>query len=160
MAEKDYYNTLGVSRDASEDTIKIAYRKLAMQYHPDRNPNNPVAEAKFKEVSEANEVLRDSKKRKQYDAGRVGAAIKNYCAQSNYARTSQPGFSDLFKTVSKGFHDLKEAWAEADRECQAAKDKGSSADGFTAGYNINPGNVYTSNGRFKTTSCTHINDMV
>jgi curved DNA-binding protein len=64
---KDYYSVLGIGRDASDDEIKKAYRKKAMQYHPDRNKENPQAEEKFKEVSEAYAVLRDKKKRSQYD---------------------------------------------------------------------------------------------
>ena len=67
MAEKrDYYEVLGVSRNASKDEIKDAYRKLAMQYHPDRN-KAPDAEEKFKEISEAYAVLSDDEKRQQYD---------------------------------------------------------------------------------------------
>ena len=100
MIQKDYYKILGVSMDASEVDIKKAYRKLAMQYHPDI-PENHNTEEKFKEVSEAASVLTNSEKRKKYDAGRAGAAIKNYSAQTNYAKTSQPGFTELFKTVSK-----------------------------------------------------------
>jgi molecular chaperone DnaJ len=65
--KRDYYDVLGVSRSASADELKKAYRKKAMKYHPDRNPDNKEAEAKFKEVSEAYEVLSDSKKRQQYD---------------------------------------------------------------------------------------------
>lgn len=67
MAKQDYYATLGVARDASADDLKKAYRKLAMQYHPDRNPNDKAAEAKFKEVSEAYDVLKDEQKRAAYD---------------------------------------------------------------------------------------------
>ena len=67
MAQKDFYETLGVPRAASNDEIKAAYRKLALKYHPDRNPNNKEAEEKFKEVSAAYEVLSDTAKRKQYD---------------------------------------------------------------------------------------------
>jgi DnaJ-class molecular chaperone len=63
----DFYDTLGVKRDASEDDIKKAYRKLARQYHPDRNPGDKQAEAKFKEVQLAYDVLSDKKKRAQYD---------------------------------------------------------------------------------------------
>lgn len=67
MATQDYYETLGVSRDASTDAIKKAYRKLAMQYHPDRNPGDDEAEEKFKAAAEAYEVLSDSQKRARYD---------------------------------------------------------------------------------------------
>lgn len=67
---KDYYNTLGVSEDASPEKIKKAYRKKAQKYHPDRNPDNPEAEQKFKEVQEAYDVLSDEEKRRQYDAMR------------------------------------------------------------------------------------------
>ena len=69
MAEnkRDYYEVLGVSKDASTDEIKKAYRKMAMKYHPDRNPDNAEAEAKFKEAGEAYEVLSDDEKRSRYD---------------------------------------------------------------------------------------------
>ena len=67
MAKRDYYELLGVNRDASEDEIKKAYRKLAMKYHPDRNPDNPKAEERFKEAKEAYEILSDVQKRAAYD---------------------------------------------------------------------------------------------
>ena len=67
MAKPDFYTTLGVARDASADDLKKAYRKLAMKYHPDRNPNDKVAEAKFKELSEAYDILKDDQKRAAYD---------------------------------------------------------------------------------------------
>ncbi len=67
MAQRDYYEILGVSRDAEQDVIKKAYRKLAMQFHPDKNPNNPEAEEKFKEAAAAYEVLSDANKRARYD---------------------------------------------------------------------------------------------
>ena len=68
MSEKrDYYEILGINKNASADEIKKSYRKLAMQYHPDRNPGNKKAEANFKEASEAYETLKDEQKRAGYD---------------------------------------------------------------------------------------------
>jgi len=67
MAKRDYYEALGVSRNASDADLKRAYRKLAMQYHPDRNPGDSEAESRFKEISEAYEVLKDPQKRAAYD---------------------------------------------------------------------------------------------
>jgi len=68
MEYKDYYKILGVDRNADEKEIKKAYRRLARQYHPDVNPGDKAAEARFKEINEANEVLSDSEKRRKYDA--------------------------------------------------------------------------------------------
>src|SRR5450432_3703006 len=67
VTKADYYEILGISREASDQEIKTAYRKLAMQHHPDRNPDNPAAEDKFKEASEAYQVLSDAQKRAGYD---------------------------------------------------------------------------------------------
>src|SRR6478752_6936055 len=69
MAERDLYKVLGVDRKASPEEIKKAYRKLARQYHPDKNPGDASAEQKFKEISAAYDVLGDPDKRKQYDRG-------------------------------------------------------------------------------------------
>ena len=76
MDYQDYYETLGVSRNASTDDIRKAYRKLAMKYHPDRNPGDKQAEERFKKINEAYQVLNDSKKRAHYD--RVGSAYSNW----------------------------------------------------------------------------------
>ena len=77
MTKRDYYEVLGVERSASADDIKKAYRKLALQYHPDKNPGDHEAEENFKEATEAYEVLRDQAKRSQFDqfghAGMSGA---------------------------------------------------------------------------------------
>ena len=76
MSKRDFYEVLGVSKTASNDEIKKAYRKLAMKYHPDRNSDDPDAEEKFKEASLAYEVLSDDNKRTSYD--RMGhAAFEN-----------------------------------------------------------------------------------
>jgi curved DNA-binding protein len=76
MDYKDYYKILGVERSASADEIRKAYRKLAMQHHPDRNPGNKQAEDKFKEINEAYQVLGDSKKKARYD--QLGGAYSNW----------------------------------------------------------------------------------
>ncbi|PWD99060.1 DnaJ C-terminal domain-containing protein [Marinilabilia rubra] len=76
MHYKDYYKTLGVSKGASQDEIKKAYRKLAVKYHPDKNPDDQETENRFKEINEAYEVLKDQEKRKKYD--QLGANWKQY----------------------------------------------------------------------------------
>lgn len=76
MDYKDYYKILGVERNASEDDIRKAYRKLAMKYHPDRNPNDKQAEERFKEINEAYQVLSDTNKRTHYD--RLGSDYSNW----------------------------------------------------------------------------------
>ncbi|WP_456324436.1 molecular chaperone DnaJ [Desulfonauticus submarinus] len=97
MSKRDYYEVLGVSRDASEEEIKRAYRKLAFKYHPDRNPDDPEAEAKFKEAAEAYEVLRDPQKRAQYD--RFGhAGLGNGGGFGGFESTE-----DIFSTFSDIF---------------------------------------------------------
>ncbi len=76
MAERpDYYKILGVGKNATDEEIKKAYRKLARKYHPDRNPGDKQAEERFKEVSQAHDVLSDADKRKEYDRGGVFAGF-------------------------------------------------------------------------------------
>ena len=67
MAKRDYYDILGVTKGSSQDEIKKAYRKVALKYHPDRNPDNKEAEDKFKEAAEAYDVLGNEEKRRKYD---------------------------------------------------------------------------------------------
>jgi molecular chaperone DnaJ len=97
MAKRDYYEVLGVNRDASEDDIKKAYRKLAMQFHPDRNPDNPKAEEKFKEAKEAYEVLSDSEKRAAYD--RFGHAGVDATAAAGAGAGFGGNFGDVFGDI-------------------------------------------------------------
>lgn len=81
-SRRDYYEVLGVTKEADDEEIKKAYRKLAMQYHPDRNAGDPEAEVKFKECAQAYEILRDTEKRRRYDryghAGLDGAGVPNF----------------------------------------------------------------------------------
>jgi molecular chaperone DnaJ len=91
MPERDYYEILDVGKNASEEEIKRSYRKLAMQYHPDRNPGDMKAEERFKEASEAYEVLRDPEKREIYDRfGHEGLKGTGF--------TGFRGFEDIFST--------------------------------------------------------------
>ena len=123
MEYKDYYKILGVTKSASDEEIKKGYRKLAKQYHPDKNPDNKTAEAKFKEISEAYDVLGDPQKRKYYDKlgsnwgeyQKYGGDPEDFLKrkQSPFQRpTGQPqeefdfndsfgggGFSDFFKNI-------------------------------------------------------------
>ena len=88
MAKQDYYEVLGLSRGASKDEIKKAYRRLAVQYHPDRNPGDSNAEERFKEATEAYEVLADERKRQAYD-------------QFGFAGLEGMGFYELFFLYSQ-----------------------------------------------------------
>ncbi len=89
MAKKDYYEILGVKKDAKADEIKKAYRKLARKHHPDVNPNDKAAEEKFKEIQEANDVLSDEKKRKVFD--RFGYYADNLDINSPYGASAGGG---------------------------------------------------------------------
>ena len=98
QAKRDYYEILNVTRTASEQEIKSAYRKLAMQYHPDRNPGNAEAEEKFKEASEAYSVLIDSEKRTRYDQfGHAG--VGNGAGFSGFDPANFADFSDVFGDI-------------------------------------------------------------
>ena len=95
MAKRDFYEILGVNRDASEDEIKKAYRKLAMKHHPDRNPDNPKSEEHFKEAKEAYEILSDGQKRAAYDQyGHAG--VDPQAGMGGFGGAGAGGFSDAF----------------------------------------------------------------
>jgi len=97
MAKRDYYEVLGVAKNASDDDIKKAYRKLAMKYHPDRNPDNKDAEEKFKEAKEAYEMLSDASKREAYD--RYGHAGVDPNAGAGAGGAGFGGFGDVFGDI-------------------------------------------------------------
>ncbi len=122
MQVKDYYSTLGLKRDASEGEVRSAYRKMARKYHPDVNPNDNTAEAKFKEINEAYEVLSDADKRKKYDRfgsdweqyekmggspgdfdfSRYGGAGAPGARSYGAGTVSSEGFSDFFENLFGG----------------------------------------------------------
>ncbi len=103
---RDYYDVLGVSRNASDDEIKKAFRQKAKQYHPDANPDNPVAEARFKEVNEAYEVLSDADKRSAYNRfGENWQQYQGFNGQGPFANGGDATFtdvSDIFETFFGG----------------------------------------------------------
>ncbi|MBO7560795.1 DnaJ domain-containing protein [Candidatus Saccharibacteria bacterium] len=115
MAKRDYYEVLGVSKNASDDEIKKAYRKLAIKYHPDKNPGNKEAEEKFKEINEAHDVLSDKQKRARYDQfghagvggnaggnpfGGGGSPFGNFNGQTfNFDFGGAGGFDDILSNL-------------------------------------------------------------
>jgi molecular chaperone DnaJ len=100
MAKRDYYEVLGVNRDATDDDIRKAYRKLAMQHHPDRNPDNPKAEEKFKEAKEAYEVLSEPDKRSAYDRfGHQGVDVHAGMAGGAGMGGFADAFGDIFSEI-------------------------------------------------------------
>jgi molecular chaperone DnaJ len=94
MAKRDYYEVLGVQKNASSDEIKKAYRKLALQYHPDKNPGDKKAEEKFKEATEAYEILGDEQKKSAYDQFGF-AGVEGMAGQGDYSGVFR-GFEDIF----------------------------------------------------------------
>jgi len=111
MALKDYYQILGVSRDASGEDIRKAFRQLALRYHPDHNPCNPKeAEEKFKEINEAYEVLNDDLKRRQYDRllGLASYKHKTVVVENIFGDVFTDSIInlDLIKEIMQAFADL------------------------------------------------------
>ena len=102
MEYKDYYKTLGVDKKASQDEIKKAFRKLAIKFHPDKNPGNKEAENKFKLINEANEVLSDPKKRKRYDE--LGANWNHFQPGEAYSSGNRSRSSGFGNRQEQTFH--------------------------------------------------------
>src|SRR6267142_5858483 len=99
MAKQDYYDTLGVRRDADADTLKKAFRSLAMKYHPDRNPDDDSAEQRFKEINEAYDVLKDDQKRAAYDRFGHAAFENGSRGPGDFAGGFSGGFADIFEEM-------------------------------------------------------------
>src|SRR3954453_11179761 len=97
MAERDSFELLGVTRDAREDDLNKSYRRLAMKWHPDRNPDNPRAEDHFKEAKEAYEILADASKRAAYD--QFGHAGVDPQAGRGAGGAAGSGFGDIFSDI-------------------------------------------------------------
>lgn len=113
----DFYETLGVSRSAGDNELKSAFRKLAMQYHPDRNPGNAEAEVKFKEINQAYEILKDSQKRAAYD--RYGHAAFENGGAGGF------GGGDGFSSMSDIFEDLFGGMMGGGRSSSGGRERGS-----------------------------------
>ena len=128
-SKRDYYEILGISKNSSKEDIKNAYRKLALQYHPDRNKSHG-AEEKFKEISEAYAVLSDEEKRKRYDTyGHVGA--------EEVFRGSEANFDEIFKDM--GFGGFKDIFDQVFGGRAGGGFGGSAADPFGFGFNFGGG---------------------
>lgn len=102
MAKRDYYEVLGVNKNASDDEIKSAFRKAAKKYHPDLNPGDKTAEAKFKEINEAYEVLSDAEKKAKYDQFGHAAFDPSMGGGASYSASGFGDFSDIFSQVFGG----------------------------------------------------------
>lgn len=141
MDYKDYYKILGVSKSASQEEIKKAFRKLAVKYHPDKNPGDKKAEEKFKEANEANEVLSDPEKRKKYDE--MGDNWKYYEQQEAARRASGGGrgrqqysshddfggnFSDFFESFFGGSGGFSGFDSQRQRTARAVKGEDAEAE--------------------------------
>jgi curved DNA-binding protein len=113
---KDYYATLGVSKTATDTEIKRAYRKLARKYHPDLNPGDKTAEAKFKEINEANEVLGDSDKRKKYDELGANWRMYEHAAQQGGPQSGNVPFEGAWPGAGQGGATYRTMSAEDMRE--------------------------------------------
>jgi len=124
----DPYTVLGVSRTASDDEIRKAFRKLAKKHHPDLNPGDKAAEAKFKEISQANEILSDKEKRRRFDAGEIDATGQEVPPRGFYR--DQAGGPGGFKYQRGGGH---ESFADMGDIFETFRQRGGGARGFSFG---------------------------
>ncbi len=150
MADEDLYKTLGVERDAAADVIKKAYRKLALKFHPDKNPGDKAAEERFKKINHANEVLSDAKKRALYDEfGEVGLRegfdadrARQYAQWRTQSGGSSPDLNDLFGR-GEGPVDFASIFDQMFTGGGARRGRGRAAspfgaEGFGGGFNMAP----------------------
>jgi len=119
MAKRDYYEILGISKDADEKEIKAAFRKQAKQYHPDLNPDNKEAEAKFKELNEAYEVLSDADKKAKYDQFGHAAFDQNQGFGGGGANYGD--FNDIFGDIFGDFSVVEQIMAAPELKEQVLK---------------------------------------
>lgn len=135
MAKRDYYEVLGVEKNASIDDIKKAYRKLAIKYHPDRNPGDKEAEAKFREATEAYEILSDEKKRPLYDQYGFAGVDEQMGGGAQYSHAFHD-FSDLFGGMGGGFSDIFENFFGGSSRSSSRR-RGGSVEGASLRYDLN-----------------------
>ena len=110
MTYIDYYQTLGISKNATQDEIKKAFKKLARKYHPDLNPNDTSAKQKFQEINEAHEVLSDPEKRKKYDTyGAQWKQADQFKSQNQSYSYQENDFSDFFESLFGSNRNYKNA---------------------------------------------------
>lgn len=137
MAKRDYYEVLGVEKSADQEAIKKAYRKLAVKYHPDRNPGDKEAEDKFKEATEAYEVLSDEKKRPLYDQyGFAGVEGMNQGGGAQYSHAFHD-FSDLFGGAGGGFSDIFDSIFGGGFSGGSSRSRGGPTSGSSLRYDLN-----------------------
>lgn len=136
-SKRDYYEVLGVQKSASQEEIKKAYRKLAVKYHPDRNPGNKEAEEKFKEATEAYEVLSDEKKRPIYDQyGFAGLDGMGGGGEAGGYSHAFHDFSDLFGGMGGGFGDIFEGIFGGGRSSRSRSNPNAPVEGQSLRYDL------------------------
>ena len=137
MAKRDYYEVLGVEKGASIDDIKKAYRKLAIKYHPDRNPGDKTAEEKFREATEAYEVLSDEKKRPLYDQYGFAGVDEQMGGGAGGAQYSHAfhDFADIFGSMGGGFGDIFDGLFGGGKS--SSRRRGGPAEGASLRYDLN-----------------------